>query len=58
VGKPEENRPLRRPRFRWRNIVKMDLQERGGDGMKLIILAKNMDKWGNFVNTAIKIPFP
>ena len=32
VGKPEGKRPLGRPRHRWEDIVKMDLQEVGGGG--------------------------
>ena len=31
VGKPEGKRPLRRPRRRWENNIKMDLQEVGRD---------------------------
>ena len=30
VGEPERNRPLGRPRRRWEDIIKMDLQEVGG----------------------------
>jgi len=30
VGKPERKRPLGRPRFRWEDNMKMDLQEVGG----------------------------
>jgi hypothetical protein len=30
VGKPEEKRPLGRPRRRWEDNIKMDLQEVGG----------------------------
>ena len=30
VGKPEGNRPLGRPRRRWEDNIKMDLQEVGG----------------------------
>jgi len=30
VGKPEGNRPLRRPRRRWKYNIKMDVQEVGG----------------------------
>jgi hypothetical protein len=26
VGKPEEKIPLRRPRYRWEDIIKMDIQ--------------------------------
>jgi len=33
VGKPEEKRPLGRPRRRWKSNVKMDLQEVGCGGM-------------------------
>ena len=29
VGKPEGKRPLGRPRCRWENNIKMDLQEIG-----------------------------
>ena len=32
VGKPEEKRPLGRPRRRWEDNIKMDLQEMGGGG--------------------------
>jgi len=33
VGKPEGKRPLGRPRHRWKNNIKMDLQEVGYGGM-------------------------
>jgi len=34
VGKPEGKRPLGRPRHRWEDNIKMDLQEVGGlDGV-------------------------
>jgi hypothetical protein len=33
VGKPEGKRPLERPRGRWENNIKMDLQEVGSEGM-------------------------
>jgi hypothetical protein len=29
MGKPEEKRPVRRPRFRWEDNIKMDLRETG-----------------------------
>jgi hypothetical protein len=31
VGKPEGKRPLGRPRHRWEDTIKMNLQEVGGD---------------------------
>ena len=45
VGKPEGKRPLGRPRRRWEDNIKMDLQEVGrsrGDWMEL---ARDRDGW-------------
>jgi hypothetical protein len=39
VRKPEEKRPLGRPRRRWVDNIKMDLRETGWDGMGSIDLA-------------------
>jgi hypothetical protein len=33
VGRPEVRRPLGRPRHRWEDNIKMDLQEVGWEGM-------------------------
>jgi hypothetical protein len=34
VGKPEEKRPLGRPKHRWEDNIKLDLQAvRGGHGL-------------------------
>ena len=44
VGKPEGKRPLGRPRRRWEDNVKMDLQEVGCGGMDWIRLAQNRDR--------------
>jgi hypothetical protein len=51
VGKPEEKRPLGRPRRRWEDNIKMDLQEVGegrGDRMEL---AQDRDRWWALVGT-------
>jgi hypothetical protein len=40
VGKPEGKRPLGRPRCRWEDNIKMDLQEVGCEGMDWIYLAQ------------------
>jgi hypothetical protein len=49
VGKPEEKRPLGRPRRRWEDNIKMDLQEvRGGCGNRME-LAQNRDRWQKLV---------
>jgi hypothetical protein len=39
VGKPEEKRPLGRPRRSWMDNIKMDFREIGSDGMDWIDLA-------------------
>jgi len=41
VGKPEGRRPLGRPRPRWEDNIKMDLQEVGCGGVECIKLARN-----------------
>jgi hypothetical protein len=33
VGKPEGRRPLRRPRRRWVDKIKMNIREIGWDGL-------------------------
>jgi hypothetical protein len=43
VGKPEGKRPLRRPRRRWVDNIKMDLKEIGWNGMDCIDLAQDKD---------------
>jgi hypothetical protein len=41
VGRPEGRRPLRRPRRRWENNIKMDLREVGWVGMNWIKVAQD-----------------
>jgi hypothetical protein len=57
VGKPEGKRPLGRPRRRWEDNIKMDLQEVGwgGDWMDL---AQDGDRWRALVNTVMNFRFP
>jgi hypothetical protein len=43
MGKPEEKRPLARPRRRWEDDIKMDPQEVEDEGMNWIDLVKDMD---------------
>jgi hypothetical protein len=45
VGKPEGKRPLGRPRHRWEDNNKMDVQEVGGDRGDWIQLAQVRDGW-------------
>jgi hypothetical protein len=58
VGKPEGKRPLRRPRRRWVDDIKMDLAGIGRDGMDWIELAKDRDQWRALVNTVINLRDP
>jgi hypothetical protein len=58
VGKPEEKRPLGRPRRRWEDNIKMDLQEVGrcpGDWMEL---AQDRDRWRALVGTVRNFRVP
>jgi len=58
VGKPEGKRPLGRPRHRWENNVKMDLQEVGCGGMDWIELAQDRDRWLAVVNLVMNLQIP
>jgi len=41
VGKPEGKRLLGRPRHRWKDNIRMDLRERGCDGVIWMVLAQD-----------------
>ena len=45
VGKPEGKRPLGRPRRRWEDNIKMDLQEVGGGWGDWMELAADRERW-------------
>jgi len=51
VGKPEGKKPLGRPRRRWANNIKMDLQEVGGGHGDWMELAQDRDRWRALVGT-------
>ena len=55
VGKPEGKRPLGRPRRKWGDNIKMDLQEVGCGGMDWIELAKDRDRWRALVNAVMNL---
>ena len=58
VGKPEGKRPLGRPRRRWEDNIKMDLQEVGegcGDWMELV---QDRDRWRDLVSTVRNLRVP
>jgi hypothetical protein len=58
VGKPEGKRPLGRPRRRWEDNTKADLQEVGCGGMDWIELAQDREKWRTLVNAAMNLRVP
>ena len=57
VGKPEGKRPLGRPRSRWEDNIKMDLQGVGGS-MGWIELAQDRDRWRALVNAIMILRVP
>ena len=58
VGKPEGKRPLGRPRRRWEDNIKMDLQEVGYGGMDWIKLAQDRDRWRTLVSAVMNLRVP
>jgi hypothetical protein len=55
VGKSEGKRPLGRPRRRWEDNIKMDIQDVGGGGMERIELAQDRDRDEALVNAVMKL---
>jgi hypothetical protein len=51
MGKPEGKRPLGRPRRRWEDNIKMDLQEVEGGRGDWMELAQDRDGWRALVIT-------
>ena len=58
VGKPEGRRPLGRPRRRWVDNIRMDLQEVGCGYMDWIGLAQDRDMWRTLVSAVMNIRVP
>jgi hypothetical protein len=55
VGKPEGKRPLGRPRRRWEDNIKVNLQDVGRGNMGWINLAQERDSWRALVNAVMKL---
>ena len=55
MGKPEGRRLFGRPRSRWEDNNKMDLQEVGCGGMDWIELAQDWDRWRALVNVVMNL---
>jgi hypothetical protein len=55
MGKPEGKRPLGRPRRRWEDGIRMDLNEIGWESVHWIKLAQDRRRWRAIVNTVISL---
>ena len=58
VGKPDGKRPLRRPRRRWEDNIKMDLQEVGMGCEDWMGLAQDRGRWRALVSTVMNFRVP
>jgi hypothetical protein len=58
MGKPERKRPLGRPRRRWKDNMKMVLQEVRCWGMDWIELAQSRDGWWALVYAVMNLQVP
>jgi len=58
VGKTEGRRPLGRPKLRWEDNIRMDLQEVGCGHMDLIGLVLDRDRWRTLVSAVMNLRVP
>jgi hypothetical protein len=58
IGKPEGKRPLRRPRHRLKDNIRIDLREIEWEGADRIHLAQDRNQWQALVNTVINLQVP
>jgi len=58
LGKPEGRRPLGRPRRRWVDNIKKDLQEVGFGYMDWIGLAQDRDRWRTLLSAVMILRVP
>ena len=58
VRKPEGKGPLGKPRCRWEDNIKLDLQEVGCEGMDRIELAQDSDRWQALVYAVMNLLVP
>jgi hypothetical protein len=58
VGKSERRRPLRIPRCRWVDNIRMDLVEVGFGDVDWIGMAQDRNRWRALVNSVLNVGFP
>jgi len=58
LGKPEGRRPLGRPRRRWVDNIRMDLQGVGFGYVDWIGLAQDRDRWRTLVSAVMNLRVP
>jgi hypothetical protein len=58
LGKPEGRRPLGRPRCRWEDNIKDDLQEVGCGSIDWIDLVQDRDRWRALVKVVMNLWVP
>ena len=58
VGKPVGRRTLGRPRRKWVDNIRMDLQEVGCGYMDWIRLAQDRDSWRTLVSAVMNLRVP
>ena len=56
--KPEGKRSMGRPKLRWEDNIKMDLQEMGGDCGDWMEMAQDRDRWRALVSTVMNLRVP
>ena len=57
-GKPTGKRPLGRPRHRWEDNIRMDLEEIGINAGNWVDSAQDSNYWRALVNTALNLGVP
>jgi hypothetical protein len=58
VRKPESKRLLRRPRCKWEDNIRMDLDGIGWEGVDWMHLAEDRDQWWALVNMVVNLQVP
>ena len=58
LGKPEGRRPLGRPKRRWVDDIRMDLQEVVCGYLDWIGLAQDRDRWRRLVSAVVNLRVP